>query len=306
MAISTTAAAALQKALGDTPAGIDAYQELKTALNAAQDVQQESSHLDGVTAGTAAASKAVVLSAAGKIDTIDITTLKIGGTTVAATAAKLDYTNVTTAGTAQASKALVTDASIGIAGLALTSASLIVSSATPSTTRLVRSELTLTPTGDTMAVQSNGSLAAVRGCVTLSSGDSLTDGYAYGVQGKFVGDGATVAVGSDHIAGVLAQMSGSSMTATSGHIAPLIVSGQSLPADPDVNMIYCESGGNKVNAVLQSNVACDFFLDVNNFESCGIVATPAGSVASGNLRTLKIQIDGATYLILAAAAYGAT
>jgi hypothetical protein len=46
--------------------------------------------LSGVTAGTSASSKAVVLSAAGKIDTIDLTAWKIGGTSVTATAANLN------------------------------------------------------------------------------------------------------------------------------------------------------------------------------------------------------------------------
>lgn len=46
--------------------------------------------IDGVTAGTSAANKAVVLGATSKINTIDITTLKIGGTSVTATAAELN------------------------------------------------------------------------------------------------------------------------------------------------------------------------------------------------------------------------
>ena len=46
--------------------------------------------LDSVTPGTAAASRAVVLDADGKIDTIDITAPKIGGTNVDATALELN------------------------------------------------------------------------------------------------------------------------------------------------------------------------------------------------------------------------
>ena len=46
--------------------------------------------LSGVTAGTSASSKAVVLSASGKIDTIDMTAWKINGTSVTATAANLN------------------------------------------------------------------------------------------------------------------------------------------------------------------------------------------------------------------------
>ena len=46
--------------------------------------------LSGVTAGTSAASKAVVLDASSKISAMDITALKIGGTTVSSTAAELN------------------------------------------------------------------------------------------------------------------------------------------------------------------------------------------------------------------------
>jgi hypothetical protein len=46
--------------------------------------------LNGVVAGTSAASKAVVLGADGKINAIDVTALKIGGTAVDATADEID------------------------------------------------------------------------------------------------------------------------------------------------------------------------------------------------------------------------
>ncbi len=70
----------------------------------------ELNFLAGVTAGTSAADKAIVLDSSSKIDAIDITTLDIGGTTVAATAAQIDF-NTVTAGTAAASKAMVLDSS---------------------------------------------------------------------------------------------------------------------------------------------------------------------------------------------------
>lgn len=54
------------------------------------------SYLNVTTPGTAEASKAVVLDASKKISDIDITTLKLGGTTVTATAAQVNYlANVT-------------------------------------------------------------------------------------------------------------------------------------------------------------------------------------------------------------------
>lgn len=81
--------------------------------------------LDTSVAGTAVASKALVLGADKNIDTIAIAAsgLKIGsgaGTAVTATAAQLNYTAVTTPGTAEASKALILGASKNIDTISVT------------------------------------------------------------------------------------------------------------------------------------------------------------------------------------------
>jgi len=72
----------------------------------------ELGYLDGVTAGTALASKALVVGADKNVDTLAIAAsgLKIGagaGTAVTATAAELNFIAGTTAGTAVASKAAI-------------------------------------------------------------------------------------------------------------------------------------------------------------------------------------------------------
>lgn len=179
----------------------------------------------------------------------------------------------------------------------LVSMALTLTSATPATTRLVWSELTVTP-ATSVAVGSNGSLAGVRGCVTLTTGKSITDGYIYGVQGKAVLDGATVEVGSDHVAGVYAQLSASGATITSGHVAILAVSGQSLPASANVNAIYVESGGATINSMLQSNCRATYIFDLNNFESAGCVSSSGtpGSV-TGATGWIKCLVDGAVRYI---------
>ena len=223
------------------------------------------------------------------------TTTQSGNQSVGGT---LDVTGVSTVAVFHATGAATLSSTVALADD--TSAAKTVTSATPATERLIRSELTVTPSAS-VAVGANGSLAAIRGAVTLTTAKTITDGYLYGVQGKAILDGATINNGSDHVAGVYAQLSASGTTVTSGHVAILVVSGQSLPASANVNAIYVESGGNKINAVLQSNVACNFFLDVNNFEACGIIATPTGAVHSGALRTIKVQIDGGTYYLLASA-----
>lgn len=60
--------------------------------------------LDGVTKGTSAANKAVVLGADGKINTIDVTSLKVGGTAVSASAAELNILDGVTASAAELNK----------------------------------------------------------------------------------------------------------------------------------------------------------------------------------------------------------
>jgi hypothetical protein len=164
-----------------------------------------------------------------------------------------------------------------------------ITDATPATFRLIRSELTVTPSSS-VAVDSNGSLAAVRGCTTLTTGKSITDGYLYGVQGKVVLDGATVVIGSDHVAGIYAQLSGSSTTVTSGHVAIMIASGQNLPTSANVDGLYLESGGGKINSVIKSNVKATYFLDISDFESAGI-CSDTGTVET-EAGWIKVLVDG--------------
>ena len=76
--------------------------------------------LDGVTAGTAIAGKAVILDSNSKIDTVDITAVKLNGTAITATAAQLNYNAGVTAGTSAASKAVVLDANSKISALDIT------------------------------------------------------------------------------------------------------------------------------------------------------------------------------------------
>ena len=151
------------------------------------------------------------------------------------------------------------------------------------------------------ATTTTGTVVGVRGSVT---GTTALSNYAYGAQGKIILDSVVVTAGSNHVCGLMAQISGSGMTATSGHIAGLIVSGQTLPASANVNMIYIETGGANINAAIQFNCRSNFLFDINNFESCGIVAaagTGSGSAGqSGGFaatRVLVVQVDGATAYI---------
>lgn len=63
--------------------------------------------LDGSVAGTIVNSKGVIYGASGEVNA---TTLQIGGTSITASAAELNYNNITTLGTSEASKVVTADA----------------------------------------------------------------------------------------------------------------------------------------------------------------------------------------------------
>lgn len=120
--------------------------------------------LDGVTAGTVTAGKAIVTTTSKHIDALVITDggLALGagaGTAISATAAELNYNDVATLGTLAASKTWTSDASLD----------------------------TVMPTGGLLTVQSGGA-------VTLSSGSTLTASGAIVQAPVFVADATPYAV----------------------------------------------------------------------------------------------------------------
>jgi cytoskeletal protein CcmA (bactofilin family) len=92
-----------------------------TALTASA---TEMNYIDGVTPGTLAASKAVIVNSSKKINEWDPTSLKINGTAITASAAELNALDITAAGTAQASKAVVLGADSKINTIDMTSLTL--------------------------------------------------------------------------------------------------------------------------------------------------------------------------------------
>jgi hypothetical protein len=179
-----------------------------------------------------------------------------------------------------------------------------MTAATSSVKRLIASQFTLTPTGGTLTMApTTDSLAAIRGAITLTSGDTLAAGFLYGVQGKLTLDTTTIAVGSGHIAGVYGQISGNGMTATSGHIAVIIASGQNLPTSANVDMIYAESGGGTVNSVLKAYVKSTYFFDISgesNFALSTSGVSGGNCAQSGGVvftKAIKVKVDGTDYWI---------
>lgn len=169
-----------------------------------------------------------------------------------------------------------------------------ITAAAPPTERLVRSELTLTP-ATTIAAASGGSLAGVRGLLTLTTGKTGT-GFMYGTQGKFVGDGATIDAGSSHVAGVYAQMSLNGTTVTSGHVAPLMSVGQHLPTSDNVDLIYIENNDvTTQHAIIHAIADATYLIDAEREDGAAtFVASSAGSSAG---KYLVLKLGGTVYKI---------
>jgi hypothetical protein len=200
-------------------------------------------------------------------------------------------------GKVRASKALVVGASRQIATLGPitgdgdVSIAKSVTGATPDTDRLVRSELTVNPAAS-VAVTSNGSLAGVRGCVTLSSGKAITDGFMYGVQGKLVADGATINNSPDHVAGLYGQLSLSGSTLSGGHIAAVIASIQNVPTSSLVDLFYGESAtGNVINSFLKAFGKADYVFDLASNTHTQMKTSGSAGTTTGK-GWLKVLVEG--------------
>lgn len=159
--------------------------------------------LDGATAGTIVASKAVVSDANTNIGIVKATELHIGATgaetQVTASAAELNYCDVTAAGTAEASKALVVDGSVDIAGInslsatTLTDGTLSINSgAITACASIAAGNAGLTPATDVAALVVTGTniaaahvfdlngLALTTGCIIdIAAITTKTSGYLY-------------------------------------------------------------------------------------------------------------------------------
>jgi hypothetical protein len=165
------------------------------------------------------------------------------------------------------------------------------SSATPTATeRLIRSELTLT--GAVVGMGTNSSVG-IREAVILST--SASSGFMYGAQGKFVGDGATVDIGSGYATGVLGQLSLTGATVTSGHVAALIANvGPAAPSSALVDLIYAENEQGPINSVLKSIANTTYVFDVAAADGTGAAAmsTTGTAGATATKGWLKVHVNG--------------
>lgn len=180
------------------------------------------------------------------------------------------------------------------------SVSKTISSATPSTERLTLSEVTLS--GTTIAIAAGGSIAGVRGAITIPTGKTFTEGFLYGTQGKVTLVGTINEGAAARIAGVLGQVDLSTGTVTAGQVSALWGDFQGTPTmtTPDqVNIVRATNSSNAtVNAVLMAYGKASYFA---TFGADGGAANVAywGTVAPTSLaKSLKILgPDGTPYYI---------
>lgn len=177
-----------------------------------------------------------------------------------------------------------------------------ITSATPSTERLFQSSITITP-ASTFAVSAGGSLAAVRGDLTISASKSFTDGFLYGTQGKVVNNGTMAEVSAARIAGVIGQTDLASGTITAGQVSGVWADLQGSPTLTVNDQVFPLRVTNSMSVNAQALAffygKADFLFDIGE-PSASFVATAAGTTAGANPKTLKINVGGVTKYILCA------
>lgn len=224
--------------------------------------------------------------------------IKVSGTSVPLSAAEMNVLDSVTAGTITASKAVVVDASKKVNEWGVTST---ITSATPSTTRLTQSSITCTP-ATTFAVSAGGSLAGVRGDITITTGKSFTDGFLYGAQGKVTNNGTMAEASAARIAGVLGQVDLSTGTITAGQVCAVWGDLQGNPTLTVNDQVYVGrftnsmSAGKKAQAFQLMYGEADFLFEAAK-DGGGGDWVVAGAVGGSQSHKLKVLINGTTFYI---------
>lgn len=169
--------------------------------------------------------------------------------------------------------------------------------ATQPTLRQIDSELELTSTVTSIS----GSVAAMRGAVTLDSGLTLTgSSFVYGVQGKLV-IGGTLNNGSAFNAGLFGQLdtSGAGFAHTSGYMAPLILdygATSHLASDPLGDMaVMLNTTTSLINSIIKTEAKANYLFDLNDLGQGNYIV--AAAVAGSQNKCLAVLIDGVAYFI---------
>ncbi len=160
----------------------------------------------------------------------------------------------------------------------------------------------------TFSVASTGSIAAIRGGITVSASKTFAEGFLYGVQGKATLAGLIAEGAAARITGVLGQTDLSTGTVTLGQVSALWADLQGNPTLTVNDEVYALRVTNSMSSLKKAEAmaffygAADFCFEFGDPSSTWI-ATPTGATASGTLRTLLVNVGGQTLKILAAGTY---
>jgi hypothetical protein len=183
----------------------------------------------------------------------------------------------------------------------VTNAARTITDAAPSTQRLIRGEVTLTP-ATAVAVAAGGSIAGVRGGITVTAGKSFTEGFLYGAQGKVTLAGTIAEGAAARIAGCLGQVDLSSGTVTLGQVCAVWGDLQGNPTLTVNDQVYVGrftnsmGAGKKAQAFQLLYGAADFFLEAGADGGTAdwvVVAAVGGSQS----HKLKVNVMGTTFYI---------
>jgi hypothetical protein len=228
----------------------------------------------------------------------------LSGVTTGAFSGVITSTNAT-ASSSTSTGAIVTAGGLGVAKDSyfggLVSVASTISSTTPSTTRLTQSEVTLS--GATIAVAGGGSIAGVRGAITVNAGSTFTEGFLYGTQGKVTLAGTMNEGAAARIAGVIGQVDLSTGTLTDGQVSAIWGDLQGNPTltDPSqLNLIRATNSTTSgvANAVLFAYGKATYFATFGADGGAGNVAYWGTAAPTGLAKSLKIfGPDGVAYYI---------
>lgn len=174
-----------------------------------------------------------------------------------------------------------------------------ISTATSDTVRLTRSEVTITPP-TTFSVNAGGSIAGVRGAVTLTAGKTFTDGFLYGTQGKVTLAGTMNETSAARIAGVIGQVDLASGTVTDGQVSAVWADVQATsPTLTDASQINVLRVTNSTSSTL--NAMAFFYGQASYFATMGRDGgdpTYFGATApTGLAKSLKVKVGSTDYYV---------
>lgn len=174
-----------------------------------------------------------------------------------------------------------------------------ITSATPATTRLTQSEVTLTP-ATTVAIAAGGSIAGVRGGITLTAAKTFTEGFLYGAQGKVTLNGTMNEGSAARIAGALGQVDLAAGTLTDGQVSCLWADLQggtgTLTDQSQLNLLRLTNSSSATpNAVIMTYGEATYFL--TSAKDGGTPAYFADTVPQTLSGSLKVKIGATDFFI---------